>query len=337
MRNLNRRTFIKQSGVLAAAFALPLSFNPFIENKRMKDRKQFDVIIIGGSYAGLATAMALGRALKNILLIDSGKPCNRQTPYSHNFLTQDGRTPKEISTLAKQQVLAYNTITFYDGFATRGVKINNGFEIQTETDEKFTAAKLVFATGIKDIMPEITGFSQCWGISVLHCPYCHGYEVKNEITGILGNGDYGFEFSKLISNWTKDLILFTNGASTLTDEQKAKLEKHSIAIVEKEIRELKHQNGQLKNIIFKDSSTQTVKVIYTKLPFEQHCILAQQLGCELTEDGYIKIDAFQKTTIKDVFACGDNTTRVRTVSNAVAMGTLTGMSVNKELIEERFK
>ncbi len=336
MTNLNRRTFIKQSGVLATVFALPLSFNPFIENKGMNDRKQFDIIIIGGSYAGLAAAMALGRALRNVLVIDSGKPCNRQTPHSHNFLTQDGKTPKEISTLAKQQVSAYNTISFFDGFATKGLKTDKGFEIQTEMADNFSATKLVFATGIKDIMPEIVGFSECWGISVLHCPYCHGYEVKNEITGILGNGEYGFEFSKLISNWTKDLTLFTNGASTLTDEQKSELEKHSIEIVEKEIKELEHLNGYLKNIIFEDGSKQIVKAIYTRLPFEQNFTIAEQLGCELTEDGYIKIDAFQKTTTKNVFACGDNATRMRTVANAIAMGTLTGMTVNKELVDERF-
>lgn len=336
MTSLNRRTFIKQSGVLATAFALPISFNPFKEDKKMKDKNQFDVIIIGGSYAGLATAMALGRALRNVLIIDSGKPCNRQTPHSHNFLTQDGKTPKQISTLAKQQVVAYNTITFFDGIATKGLKTSNGFEIETETGDKFSATKLVFATGIKDIMPEIAGFSECWGISVLHCPYCHGYEMKNEITGILGNGEYGFEFSKLISNWTKELTLFTNGVSMLTSEQKTQLEKHSIEIVEKEIEELEHQNGQLKSIIFKDGSKQIVKAIYTKLPFEQNCTVAEQLGCALTEDGYIKIDASQKTTTKDVFACGDNATRLRTVANAAAMGTFTGMTVNKELIEERF-
>lgn len=336
MTNLNRRTFIKQSGVLVTAFVLPLNFKSYIENKEMTERKQFDVIIIGGSYAGLATAMALGRALRNVLIIDNGKPCNRQTPYSHNFLTQDGKTPKEISILSKQQVLAYNTITFFDGFATRGLKTDRGFEIQTESDDKFTAAKLVFATGIKDVMPGIDGFSECWGVSVLHCPYCHGYEVKNEITGILGNGEYGFEFSKLISNWTKDLTLFTNGASTLTDEQKTELEKHSIKIVEKEIKELEHINGNLKNIIFKDGLKANIKAIYTRLPFKQNCTVAEQLGCQSTEDGYIKIDAFQKTTAKDVFACGDNATRMRTVANAVAMGTLTGMTVNKELIDERF-
>ncbi|MCT3897472.1 NAD(P)/FAD-dependent oxidoreductase [Elizabethkingia anophelis] len=336
MTNLNRRTFIKQSGILATAFALPLSFNPFKEDKKMKDKNQFDVIIIGGSYAGLATAMALGRALRNVLIIDSGKPCNRQTPHSHNFLTQDGKTPKEIATLAKQQVVAYDTVTFFDGIATKGLKTSNGFKIQTETGNKFSATKLVFATGIKDMMPNIIGFSECWGISVLHCPYCHGYEVKNEITGILGNGEYGFEFSKLISNWTKRLTLFTNGALKLTSEQITKLEKHSIEIVEKEIKGLEHVNGQLKNILFKDGSKQTVKAIYTQLPFEQNCTVAEQLGCELTEDGYIKIDASQKTTTKDVFACGDNATRLRTVANAVAMGTLTGMTVNKDLIEELF-
>ena len=336
MTNLNRRTFIKQSGILATAFALPLSFNPFKEDKKMKDKNQFDVIIIGGSYAGLATAMALGRALRDVLIIDNGKPCNRQTPHSHNFLTQDGKAPKEIATLAKQQVVAYDTITFFDGIATKGLKTSTGFEIQTETGNKFSATKLVFATGIKGVMPNVIGFSECWGISVLHCPYCHGYEVKNEITGILGNGEYGYEFSKLISNWTKELTLFTNGASMLTSEQKMLLEKHSIEIVEKEIKELEHQNGQLKSIIFKDGSKQIVKAIYTKLPFEQNCTVAEQLGCELTEDGYIKIDATQKTTTKDVFACGDNATRLRTVANAVAMGTFTGMMVNKELIEERF-
>jgi len=336
MKNLDRRTFIKQGGVIGAAFALPLSFNPFIKNIEMTDKKHVDVIIIGGSYSGLAAAMALGRALRNVLVIDSGKPCNRQTPHSHNFLTQDGKTPKEISLLAKQQVLVYNTIKFFDGFATKGLKTKNGFEIEVESGDIFSATKLIFATGIKDEIPTIKGFSECWGISVLHCPYCHGYEVKNETTAILGNSEYGFEFSKLISNWTKDLTLFTNGKSTLTSEQAAKLESHYIKIVEKEIEELEHINGQLQRIIFKDGSTKSVKAIYTRLPFVQHCQIPGQLGCEKTSDEYIKIDAAHKTTVNGIFACGDNVNRMRTVANAVAMGTTTGMMVNKELVEEKY-
>ncbi len=321
---------------MAIAFTLPLSFNPLLNKNEMTNRNHFDVIITGGSYSGLAAAMALGRALRKVLIVDSGKPCNWQTPHSHNFLTQDGKTPKEISTLAKQQVSMYDTVEFINDLATKASKIENGFEIQTSSGDIFTATKLIFATGIKDEMPDIKGFSECWGISVLHCPYCHGYEVRNETTGILGNGEYGFEFSKLISNWTKDLTLFTNGKSTLTVEQSAILEQHHIKTIEKEIQELEHINGQLQNILFKDGTKNPVKAIYTRLPFQQHCRIPEQLGCEHTEEGYIKIDNFHKTTIKDIFAAGDNVSRMRTVANAVSMGTTTGIMVNKELVEETF-
>lgn len=336
MKSLSRRIFIKQSGITAATFAIPLGINSILNKKEMTNEKHFDVIIIGGSYSGLAAAMALGRALRKVLIIDSGNPCNKQTPHSHNFLTQDGKTPKEIAKLANHQVSDYATVDFLVGLATNVSKTETGFEIQTSSQDIFTATKLIFATGIKDEMPNIKGFAECWGISVLHCPYCHGYEVRNETTGILGNGEYGFEFSKLISNWTTDLTLFTNGKSILTTKQTSLLEKHHIKTVENKIEELEHINGQLQNIIFKDGSKKTVRAIYTRLPFEQHCLIPEQLGCELTEDGYIKVDAAHHTTIKDIFACGDNVTRIRTVANAVSMGTTTGMMVNKELIEEKF-
>lgn len=302
----------------------------------MTDQRYFDVIIVGGSYSGLAAGMALGRALRQVLIIDSGKPCNRQTPNSHNFITQDGKTPDEIATLARQQVKRYNTVTFFNGLATNGGKSENGYKIQTASGETFHAKKIIFASGIKDIMPDIEGYAECWGISVLHCPYCHGYEVRNERTGILGNGEYGFEFSNLISNWTKDLTLFTNGKSTLSSEQTAKVEKHNIKIVEKEIVKLENSNGYIQNIIFNDGTKSPVKALYARSPFEQHCNIPESLGCEMTDQGYIKIDSFQKTTVHGIYASGDNSTRMRTVANAVAMGTAAGMTANKEIVEEEF-
>jgi thioredoxin reductase len=302
----------------------------------MTDENNFDVIIIGGSYAGLSAGMALGRALRNTLIIDSGKPGNLQTPHSHNFLTQDGKTPKEISTLARQQVAAYKTIKFFDGLAISGKKTEEGFEIETEKGNIFKAKKLIFATGVKDSMPKINGFAECWGISVIHCPYCHGYEYSNDKTGILANGDVAFELGKLINNWTKELTIFTNGKSTLTVEQLKKLSKYNIQINETEIDYLNHTKGHLQSIVFQDGATQPLKALYSRPDFEQHCPIPQQLNCEIIEQNYIKIDPFQKTTISGIYACGDNSSMMRAVSYAVAMGGIAGGMVNRELIEEAF-
>ena len=281
--------------------------------------KQFDVIIIGGSYSGLAAGMALGRALRNVLIIDAGDPCNKQTPHSHNFLTNDGKPPKEIASLAKQQVSAYGTVSFLKGFVTNGINTKNGFEVQTEKGETFSSRKLIFATGIKDIMPDIPGFAESWGISVLHCPYCHGYEVHHQKTGILANGDAGYELSSLISNWTNDLTLYTNGKSTLSDDQRAKLGKHKISIEEVGIDSLENESGYIRNMVFKSGIKANIKALYAKLPFVQHSCIPQTLGCEFTQEGYIKVDPAQKTSVHGVYACGDNTTKMRTVANAVSM------------------
>lgn len=306
------------------------------QNETMKQEKQYDVIIIGGSYAGLAAGMALGRALRKVLIIDSGNPCNKQTPYSHNFLTNDGKTPKEIASLARQQVQMYDTVDFLDALVTAAIKTGKDFKIQIQAGKTLTARKLVFATGIKDMMPDIPGFAECWGKTVLHCPYCHGYEVRHQKTGILANGDTAFELASLISNWTNDLTLYTNGQSTLTVQQREKLLSHKINIAETEIERIENKNGSIENIVFKDGRKAPVKALYARLPFVQHSSIPQSLGCELTIEGYLKIDAAQQTTVHGVYACGDNTTRMRTVANAVSMGTTTGLMVNKELTEEEF-
>ena len=332
---LSRRELIKQSAALAI-LALPFPLPGFPKNRTMRDSTNFDVIIVGGSYSGLAAGLTLGRSLKSVLIIDSGLPCNRQTPHSHNFLTQDGNMPKEIAMVAKQQVAAYDTIHFYNGVATHGAKTEKGFEIQTSAGESFKAKKLIFATGVRDLVPEVRGYGECWGISLLHCPYCHGYEVRGKKTAVIGNGEYGFEFASLISNWTSNLTLLTNGLSTLTQEQMALLKKHKIEVIEKEIARLEHKHGYLGTILFGDGSGFPLEVAYTRVPFEQNCTIPSNLGCELSEEGYIKVDAFQKTNVDGVFASGDSVTRLRTVANAVAMGTTAGMMANRELVFEQF-
>jgi len=333
---ITRREIIKQGELALTALALPFPLTAFTKFNRMTDNKNFDVIIIGGSYAGLSSAMALGRALRNVLIIDSGLPCNRQTPHSHNFITQDGTKPSVIAENAKAQVLKYDTVKFVNDLAVSGKKTKNGFLIATKTGEEFTTKKLVFATGVKDTMPEIKGFSECWGISVIHCPYCHGYEVKNEKTGILANGNFAYHYAQLVRNLTKDLTIFTNGKAEFTPEQKDKFAKHNIPIIEKEIAQLKHENGYLKQIVFKNNSTFNLKAIYSRPAFEQHCKIPETLGCELTEQGHIKVDMFQKTTVNGIFACGDNASPMRSVAYAVSTGNVAGSMTNNALTEEEF-
>ncbi|WP_288880367.1 NAD(P)/FAD-dependent oxidoreductase [Pedobacter panaciterrae] len=302
----------------------------------MEDSKRFDVIIIGGSYAGLSAAMALGRSLKKVLIIDSGKPCNKQTPHSHNFITQDGLPPKQIAAAAKDQVLKYSTVTIHEDFAIGAAKAEDDFIISTQSGESFAASKLLFATGISDQMLDIKGFAECWGISVLHCPYCHGYEVKHQPMGVIANGDLGFEFSRLIYNWSKNLVLLTNGQSTLSLEQTERIKHHGIEIIEKEIVEIEHNQGYITNVVFKDGSKQKLSAVFAKVGFNQHSTLPEQLGCNINEQGFISVDDFQRTTISGIYAAGDNTTMFRAVSAATAAGTKAGAMINKELIEEAF-
>jgi thioredoxin reductase len=297
---------------------------------------KFDVIIIGGSYSGLAAAMGLGRALRKVLIIDSGKPANRYAPHSHNFLTNDGRTPGEIAAIAKTQVDQYHSVKRIEGEALNVERVDNKFHVTLSDQTKYCASKVVFATGIIDVLPDIDGIAECWGKSVLHCPYCHGYEVRQTKTGILGNGDYAFEFGALISNWTSDLTIYTNGPSTLTQEQTSKLSLHNIEVVTDKIRLLKNTNGYLEKILFANGSTTDIHAMYTRPSVQQHCNLPGLLGCEITADGYIKVDGAQKTTVPGVYACGDNATKLRTVANSVSMGTATAMFLNKDLIIEAF-
>lgn len=299
-------------------------------------KNNFEVIIIGGSYAGLSAALALGRSLREVLIIDNELPCNRQTPHSQNFLTQDGKTPKEISTIAREQVAKYETIQFYQGKAISGNKTETGFEITTDKNEKFTGKKLIFATGIKDEFPAIEGFSECWGISVIHCPYCHGYEYREKNTAIIANGERAFHLASMVHQLTYQITLFTSCPATFNTNQREKLEEKKIKIIETEITEILHESGQLKNIVLKDGTSHSFDVAYAAIPFVQNSEIPSALGCELTENGHLQIDLFQKTNIAGVFACGDNSNMMRSVAQAVYSGNVAGAMVNAELVKEEF-
>jgi thioredoxin reductase len=291
-----------------------------------------DVIIIGGSYAGLSAAMALGRSMRKTLIVDSGNPCNKMTPGAHNLLGQDGRSPAEITATGKREVLKYPTIEFLNDIVETAKQDSDGFELTTGKGQVLKAKKLLFATGVKDVMPQIDGFEACWGVSVLHCPYCHGYEFRGCSTAVIASGKTAFEFAELISNWTNNLCVVTNGDSDLEPTQLRALAAREIKIIETKIERLQHSDGRIECIHFEDGTSLDVEAAYARPYMEQHCELPETLGCEFNSL-HIKVDQYQQTTVPGVFAAGDNCSPLRSLANAIAAGGVAGAFINKELTE----
>ena len=295
--------------------------------------KQHDVIIVGGSFAGLSAAMTLGRSLRKVLVIDSGKPCNQQSPHAHNFLTRDGDTPADLLATAKAQVLHYPTITFRHDHVDSAEKQDDLFRVSTETGEVFRAKVLLLATGVADQMPDIKGFAECWGISVLHCPYCHGYEVREQKIGLFGNGDAGFELARLIQHWSKNLTLFTHGPSTLSHQQSDVLRQKGIAMIESELMEVEHKGGQLCALRTRDGLRHHLDAMFARVAFKQHSDLAQQIGCVHADMGLTVADEFGRTNIEGVYVVGDSSSFARQISAASASGAKAGIRINMTFME----
>ena len=290
----------------------------------------FDVAIIGGSIAGLSAALTLGRSLRRVVVIDSETPCNRTSPFSHNFITHDGDTPAEIVRQARAQIAAYENVMFLKDLAVDAKYGGDIFQVVTQSGSVIRATRVLLCTGLTDLLPDITGFQDCWGISILHCPYCHGYEVKGKRTAVLANGQAAFHVTMLIRNWTKDIVLLTNGRSELRPEEKEILDGLGVAVVETEVSSLAHQDGLISSIRFADDSVVETEAIYASVPFAQQSNLAEMLGCKMTAKGHVEVDALGRTTVPGVYAAGDNTAEHRAIAVASAAGTVAGFTINAD-------
>lgn len=302
----------------------------------MRSVADFDAIIVGGSYAGLAAALTLGRSRRRVLLLDAGQPCNRQTPQAHNFLTRDGEPPEQLRALARAQLQPYPTVRLEAGTATEATAETGGFRVGTAEGTTYTARKLLLATGLHDELPTLPGFAACWGISVLHCPYCHGYEVRDQPLAVLSNGEVAFEFARLIHHWSPDLRLLTNGPATLPAEQRAHLAARGIRLIEAPLAALEHEHGQLRHVQLADGSRLPLTALFARVPFQQSSDLGARLGCELTEQGLLRADEFGRTNVPGLFVAGDNSTLMRQVAAAAANGSKAAAFLNHELIAEDF-
>lgn len=292
----------------------------------MNESQKFDTVIIGGSYAGLSAALSLGRLSKKVMVIDAGNPCNQAASKAYNFLTQNGNSPKEILELAKQQVLAYPTVCYLDDKVVDLHGTDGNFEVYTRIGQSFLAKKILFATGVRDLLPDIAGYQECWGISVVHCPYCHGHEFAGKAAAIYADGEAARQMVNLLLPMHTNLALISSNTEEFDFGDK-------VSLIEQGIKTIHHKNGQLHAITLHNGETVEIDVLYTDPNFEQHSSLPQAIGCELTDKNLIYISADQQTSIAGVYASGDCTSAMRSIATAVASGNLAGAIINKALSE----
>jgi thioredoxin reductase len=299
--------------------------------------KSFDVIIIGGSYAGLSAALVLGKFYRHVLIIDSGHASSMKVQNTGSYINHETANSVVILKRAKQEALKYKTVKFTHDKVIDIQRYRGRFKIGTKLGETYIGKKVVFASGISYQMLNIKGFSECWGNTILQFPYVNGIEPKIPTVGILSTGHDAFFIAKLLRTSTNKIILFSNGKSNLSLDERKKIEKYNIELIEKRIRLFAHDKGKISSIIFEDNSSKCINVLYTKLSFTQSSdMLLKQLGCDMTKDSLIKIDSSQKTVVTGVYAAGDNSSKERSISLAAASGAIAGIAIHKKLSEEEF-
>jgi len=304
----------------------------------------FDCAIIGGGPAGLNAALILGRARRNVILLDNNNPRNAVTKESHGFITRDGIKPKEFIEIAHKELGRYPSVRYEKREVTSVIKNNKNdkpsFELLTsENDERYQSKTIIISTGLKDVLPSIENISDYYGKSLFHCPYCDGYELRDKpLVVIIGEQVQGFHFIQTIYNWSKDLIVCTNnGEAFQNSAQKTLLENKGIKIIENKIKNFEGKNGQIEKIVFENGESVLRKGGFVMPQLIQASDFGKQLGCQYNPLGGIVVDSFGRTNIQGVYAAGDASviTPAKLII-AAAEGVRAAAGVNTDLTQKEF-
>jgi len=209
----------------------------------------YDAVIVGGGPAGLSAALLLGRSRRRVLVIDAGEPRNAPAAEAHSFFTRDGTPPGELLRIGREQAEGYG-VEVRAGRVADVSRADGGFEVEMEDGGRVAGRRLVLASGVVDELPEIEGVRERWGKSVFHCPYCHGYEVRDRPLAFLADGATAMEAAGLILGWTRDVVLCTNGPSGLAEADCEKLARHGVALREEPVVRLEGAGDSLERIVF---------------------------------------------------------------------------------------
>lgn len=290
----------------------------------------YDVIIVGGSYAGMAAALQLARGRRQVAVLDAGQRRNRFAATSHGLLAQDGKAPEAIANEAKAQLLAYPTVTWREESAVSAAKVDDYFTVRTAQDESLTAKRLILATGVVDELPEVPGLAERWGRSVFHCPYCHGYELSGPL-GVLATGEISMHQALLIPEWGPTTF-FTNGIFEPNEEQLRQLQAHGTRLETELVTEI---SGEEASVQLASGRVVELAGLFVTSKTRPSSPLAEELGCEFVEGPlgpFVKTDETQETSVAGMFACGDLATMTGSITFAIAAGAMAGVAAHRSLI-----
>jgi thioredoxin reductase len=297
-------------------------------------QEPYDVTVVGGSFAGVSAAMQLARARRRVLLIDAGRPRNRFASHAHGFLGQDGVAPAQIVATATAQLLKYPTVTLVNG-EVLGVRGEAGdFHLELADGSRSRAKRLILATGIRDKLPALPGLEARWGVSVLHCPYCHGYEVGDRRLGVLATHALSVHQAILIPDWGTT-TWFTQGIVEPNEEEAALLQTRQVSIERTPVAEVLGDAPAIDALRLVDGRVIPIEALFVGARTEMASDLAEQLGCALDEGPLgplIRVDGFKETSVPGVFAAGDASTAMTNATFASASGVMAGVSAHRSLI-----
>ncbi|WP_407571513.1 NAD(P)/FAD-dependent oxidoreductase [Deinococcus altitudinis] len=297
-------------------------------------QQRFDALVIGGSYAGLSGAMQIARSGRAVCVLDIGQPRNRFAAHSHGFFGQDGHSPQQMLDGARADLVRYPNVTFFHTRAVTAVQDEQGFGVTTASGDTLHATKLLLAYGVVDLLPNLPGLRERWGVTALHCPYCHGYEVRGGRLGVLSVGPFSAHQALLISDWGP-VTFFLNGQPMPDALTLAKLARRGVQIETGRVEALEGESPALSGVRLGDGRRIALDALFLGSRLRFSSDIAEQLGCA-TEEGpqgpLLQVDAFKQTTVPGVYAAGDLTPRVGNASMAAADGVWAGVSLHQSLI-----
>jgi thioredoxin reductase len=294
--------------------------------------RKWDCIIVGAGPAGLNAALVLGRARWRVLVLDDGAPRNYATHEMHGVLGHDGLDPAELRARGRAELAGYGVEVV--PVEAAGAEVLDGAVRVTCAGRTDMTRTVLLATGMLDELPEIPGFADVWGTSAHTCPYCDGYEHRDERLAVVAAGDRGEHLAVLLRQWSDDVVLLSNGPPNLAAEQLARVQAVGVPVIETPVAGLESRDGRLRRVRLGDGQTLDRDALFFYVGWRLRNDVARALGCELRDDGSVAVDANQATSVDRVYAAGNCTDPRALVPTAAGSGVTAAVAINVRLIFE---